>query len=174
MAVSVAAVVALSSCSLLQVAPSPGGSPTPAVTEVLDPSIPSSSPSATAATAAPEPTVTPTASPTRTPAPVPSGKKTVTPFITGALWDQSSGILDVEAYVPGLVEMDGTCTATATRAGHTATATATAAPGANDTECNPIDLTADQLSRGTWTITVSYVSKRSAGVSAARTVTVTK
>lgn len=174
--VSVAAVVALSSCSLLQVAPSPNGSPTPAVTDVLDPSMPSSgspSPSPTASPA-PDPTATPTHSPVPTAVPVPPGKKAVTPFITGALWDRSSGVLDVEAYVPSLVEVDGTCTVTATRAGHTATATATASPGAKDTECNPIDLTADQLSSGTWTITVSYVSKRSAGVSAPRTVTVTK
>jgi hypothetical protein len=171
-AVSVAAVVALSSCSLVQVARSATATPAPAVTEVLDPPMPSS-PSATGS-AAPAPTPTSTHSPVPTSAPVPPGKKKVTPVITGALWDHRSGVLDVEAYVPGLVEVDGTCTVTTTGAGHTATATATASPGAKDMECNPVDLTAGQLTSGTWTITVTYVSTRSAGVSAPRTVTVTK
>ena len=176
-AVSVAAAIALTSCSLLQVAPSPVVTSSPRSTEVTDPSIPVPTASATG-TPAPVPSATPTATATPVPTPSPSisrGSRTaVKPFVTAASWDQPSGTLTVTALVPNLVELDGTCTVTATNGSTTLSASATSAPGANDTECNPMTLSGSRLTAGTWSLVVTYSSKRSVGVSAAHTVTVTR
>jgi hypothetical protein len=172
-AVSVAAVVVLSSCSLLQVAPTPVVTSSPHQTEVIDPSIPTSTPSATA----PDPGATPFGSPTPTPAPtlVPgSTKRAVSPFVTLAGWDASSSELDVSALVPNLVEGGGTCTATVTKGGVTRTASAPAAAVSTYVGCNPMAIPGSALSSGTWTVRVSYSSRTAAGVSAAKTVEVTK
>jgi hypothetical protein len=174
-AVSVAAVVALSSCSLLQVAPSPVVTSSPRQTEVLDPSVPVPTPSATE-TALPQPAPT-FRSPTPTPKPtfVPgSTKRAVTPFVTLADWDASSAELDISAIVPGLVEGGGTCTATVTKDGVTRTASAPAAAVSTYVGCNPMTIPGRALSAGTWTVHVAYSSKAASGTSAAKSVEVTK
>jgi len=174
-AVSVAAAIALTSCSLLQVAPSPVVTSAPDSTAVTDPSVPSPTASAPD-TPAPVPSGTTSATAVPTPSPsISRGSRTaVTPFVTAASWDQPSGTLTVTALVPNLVELDGTCTVTATNGSITLSASATSAPGANDTECNPMMLSGSRLTAGTWSLVVAYSSKRSVGVSAARTVAVTR
>jgi hypothetical protein len=175
-AVSVAAMLALTSCSLLQVAPSAAVSPAP--TEVVDPSIPSASPSPSASdSATPDPSATPFGSPTPTPTPtlVPgSTKRAVTPFVTLADWDASADELDVSALVPNLVERGGVCTATVTKGGVVRTASASAAAVSTYVGCNPMTIPGAGLSAGTWTVHVTYSSPGAAGTSAAKTVAVTR
>jgi hypothetical protein len=175
-AVSVAAIVALSSCSLLQIAPTPVATSSPQQTEVIDPSIPLPTPSATGAPT-PDPSATPLGSPTpsATPTFVPgSTKRAVSPFITLADWDASSSELDVSAIVPNLVESGGTCTATVSKGTVVRTASAPAAAVSTYVGCNPMAIRGSLLSAGTWTVHVTYSSRTAAGVSAAKTVEVTK
>ena len=171
------AALALTSCSLLGVAPTSAATPTPSQGEILDPSIPTDEPTPTA-TVSPEPTAPATKSASPSPKPTttvhPSGKKQAQPFITSAAWDRGSSVLDVQALVPKTVDPDGRCTLKAQRGGVTVTATATASPGPQDMQCNPMDIAGSRLSSGTWTITVTYVSVRSEGTSALRTVKVAK
>lgn len=174
-AVSVAAVVALSSCSLLQVAPSPVATSSPQQSAVIDPSIPTPTPSAVTPT--PEPSATPFGSPTPSPTPtfVPgSTKRAVSPFVTLADWDSSSSELDVSAIVPNLVESGGTCIATATKDGVVRSASAPAVAVSTYVGCNPMTIGGSALSAGTWTVHVTYSSPTATGVSAAKTVEVTK
>ena len=175
-AVSVAAVVALSSCSLLQVAPSPVVTSSPHQTQATAPTTPAPVPTATD-TASPLPTEVPPWSPEPTPTltTVPgSTKKAVAPFVTRAGWDPSSAELQVGAIVPSVVESGGTCTVTASKGGVTRTATAPAAGVSSYTGCNPMTIPGSALSAGTWTVHVSYASKTAAGTSAAKSVEVTK
>lgn len=175
---SAAVSVALTSCSLIGVAPGPVATSSPLPTEVIDPSMPSETPSPSATEVpVPSPTATPSVSagPTSTPTTAPvSTKKKVTPFVTLADWDASSAELDVSALVPNVVESGGTCTATATKGGVVRTAAAPAAPVSSYVGCNPLVIHGSALTAGTWTVRVGYSSGTSAGVSAAKTVTVTK
>jgi hypothetical protein len=175
-AVSVAAVVALSSCSLLQVAPTPVVTSSPQQTQGTDPSVPT--PTATETDpATPVPSATPFGSPTPTPSPTllpGSTKRAATPFVTLADWDPSSHELDVSAIVPGLVESGGTCTATVAKGGVTRTAAAPAAAVSTYVGCNPMTIPGSALSAGTWTVHVSYSSRSAEGTSAAKTVQVTR
>ena len=175
-AVSVAAVVALSSCSLLQVAPSPAATSSPQQTAGTDPSTPVTTSSPTEAPS-PDPSATPFGSPTPSPTPtlVPgSTKRAVSPFVTFADWDASSSEIDVSAIVPNLVESGGICTATATQGGVVRTASAPAAAVSTYVGCNPMTIPGSVLSAGTWTVHVTYSSRTAAGVSAAKTVEVTR
>jgi hypothetical protein len=175
-AVGLAALLTLTSCSLLDPTPQP----TPVATKVVDPSMGAPSPDATTpapATASPgattEPTDAATASPSPSTTPADS-RKTVTPFISAAIWDKDSGLLDVEGMVPNVVEDDGTCTLVARKGGTVRMISQPAASAASTTTCNPLQLPGSQLSDGTWTVTISYVSARSKGVAASKTVTVTR
>jgi hypothetical protein len=175
-AVSIAAAVTLTSCSLLQVAPSPVATSSPS--EVIDPSIPAPSPTPTpTGSATPEPSATPIGSPTptATPTTIPgSTKHAVTPFVTLADWDASAHELDVSALVPNLVESGGTCTATVSKGGVTRTASAPAAAVSTYVGCNPMTIPGSALSAGTWSVRVTYSSRTAAGTSAAKTAEVTR
>lgn len=177
-AVGIAALLTLTSCSLLDPTPPP----TPVATKVVDPSMVAPTPDASTpapATASPGATAAPTDAATASPSPSASAtpsdaRATVTPFITIALWDRDSGLLDVEGMVPKIVEDDGTCTLVARKGSTVRMVSQPAAPTASSTACNPLQLPGAQLSDGTWTVTISYVSARSTGVAASKTVTVTK
>ncbi len=175
-AAGLAALLTLTSCSLLDPTPAP----TPVATTVVDPSMVAPTPDASAdptATASPGATTAPSApasaSPTPTAAPT-DARASVTPFITIAMWDRDSGLLDVEGMVPRIVEDDGTCTLVARKGDTVRMVSQPAAPSASSTICSPLQLKGSQLSDGTWTVTISYVSARSSGVAASKTVTVTK
>lgn len=90
-----------------------------------------------------------------------NGKKIVTPVITTVTASQ------VNAFVPGVFEEGGTCTATLTKAGQTITASSTAFQNVSYTSCAPIALTA-QASPGTWSAVITYSSSTSQGSSAAK------
>jgi hypothetical protein len=175
-AVGLAALLTLTSCSLLD----PEPQPSPVSTKVVDPSMVAPSPETSTsapATPAPSASAAPTDAATATPAPSASTgttRKAVTPFITSALWDTDGELLDVEGIVPKIVEDDGTCTLVARKGDTVRMVSQPAAPAASTTTCNPLQIPGSQLTAGTWTVTISYVSARSTGVAAAKTVTVTK
>src|SRR3990167_7976609 len=79
----------------------------------------------------------------------PSGKKQVTPVIT------SASRSEVNAYVSGVFEDGGTCTATATKDSQTITKDSTGFTNVSYTSCPPIQMS---LPAGTWSVVVSYSS----------------
>lgn len=92
------------------------------------------------------------------PAPTPSGKKQVTPIITSANHNE------VRAYVPGIFEEGGTCTATATKGTTTVAATSEGFQNSNYTSCAPINFVSPLNGNG-WSIVVNYSSSASEGKS---------
>ena len=171
-AAAIAVLLTLTSCSLL----GPDPEPSPVATAVVDPSMVAPTPDA-GTTAPADPTATPDA--TATAAPTPSAtptvaKRAVTPFITSALWDAEGDLLDVEGVIPKIVEDAGICTLVARKGTTVRMVSQPAAPAASTTTCNPLQIEGGQLSAGTWTVTISYISSASSGVSASRTVVVTK
>lgn len=94
-----------------------------------------------------------------------TGKKSVTPLIV------SANATSVTAYVPGVFEDGGTCTATATNDSSKATQISEGFKNASYTQCAPLTFT-KALTSGTWDIVVSYNSASAAGASAATKVIV--
>ena len=90
------------------------------------------------------------------PPPTSNGKKQVTPLISSA--DRS----EVRAYVPGIFEDGGTCTATATKGAQTETAISKGFKNVSDTQCMPIEWS---LLSGGWSVVVSYSSSTAQGKS---------
>jgi hypothetical protein len=174
---ALAALITLTSCSLLD---PEAPQPSPVSTKVVDPSMVAPTPDASTAapaTAAPGASAAPTDGATASPAPSAStgtARAAVTPFITSALWDTEGDVLDVEGIVPKIVEDDGTCTLVARKGETVRMISQPAAPSASTTTCNPLQIPGSQLTAGTWTVTISYVSARSTGVAATKTVKVTK
>ena len=69
----------------------------------------------------------------------------------------------VRAYVTGVFEEGGTCTATATKGGQTVAKSSIGFQNASYTQCAPIDWDTP-LSAGTWSLTVTYKSATAEGV----------
>jgi cytoskeletal protein RodZ len=72
---------------------------------------------------------------------------------------------EARAYVPGITENGGTCTATFTHGADRVTATSQALANVNYTICQPMRLDGPLNIQGTWTVTVSYSSKTATGTS---------
>lgn len=89
----------------------------------------------------------------------PGSKKSVAPTVTEA--NRSS----VKAYVTGIFEEGGTCTATFTKGDQTLTKTSDGFQNASYTQCAPMDLDSGFLSAGKWSVTVKYSSSTSEGTS---------
>lgn len=92
-------------------------------------------------------------------------KKSVTPIITNT----SSSI---NAYIPGIFEEGGVCTASFTKASITKTKTSVGFQNVSYTQCSPIVLENNFLSTGQWVVTVSYNSASASGASASQTIEV--
>lgn len=93
------------------------------------------------------------------PTPPPDTKKSVTPVITLA------NKTEVRAYVSGVFEDSGTCTATATQGSKTVTKSSAGFGNVSTTQCTP--LTWDTpLGAGTWQVIVRYNSPTASGQSA--------
>jgi|SRR3989344_1317864 len=88
-------------------------------------------------------------------------KKQITPIIT------SASKTEVRAYVSGIIEEGGTCTATATQGSQTISATGSGFDNVSYTQCAPISI---NLGSGTWSIVVSYSSPAAEGKSQAKVV----
>lgn len=95
---------------------------------------------------------TPSATPSQT-----GSKKAVTPIIT------SADSQEVRAYVPGVNEDGGTCTATFTRGQTKITASADGFSNVSYTSCKPIKVSG--LTAGSWSVVVGYSSVAAEGQS---------
>lgn len=89
------------------------------------------------------------------------GRKNVTPLISYA--DAST----VSAYIPGIFEEGGACTATFTYGDDKITQISKGFQNSNYTSCEPLTLQSPLNIKGEWEVTVSYSSTRSVGTSAA-------
>ena len=92
--------------------------------------------------------------------------------VTYAGWDAGTGSVEVNAFVSGVIEDGGTCTAALTLGSTTRTVTAPAAADATTTGCTPMIVPGDQLSAGDWQAVVTYTSATAEGRSPATGVTV--
>lgn len=92
----------------------------------------------------------------------PSGKVKVTPVIVNANKNE------ISAFVQGIVEDGGICTATLTNSSSTVTKSSTGIANVSYTTCPPINL-GNSLGTGTWTVVVSYDSSKAAGQSSLKT-----
>lgn len=93
-------------------------------------------------------------------------KKSVKPVITNATSD------NVSAYVSGIFEDGGSCTATFTKGTSTLSKTTSGFQNVSYTQCAPFDLDSGYLSKGTWTVSVKYSSSTSEGTSDNKTIEV--
>lgn len=96
-----------------------------------------------------------------------SGTKTSSVVITSPSSSNPAGT-GVRAYVNGVFEEGGTCTATATQGSSTVAKSSTGFGNVSYTQCAPIDWDAP-LGAGKWTISVSY---KSASTSSSQSVTI--
>lgn len=95
------------------------------------------------------------------------GKVQVSPVITSAT------STEVRAFVSGVFEDNGTCTATFKQGGTSFTKQSAGFGNVNSTNCTPITLTrSDFSSAGQWTVIVTYSSTKAAGSSSSSTFTV--
>lgn len=85
----------------------------------------------------------------------PSGKKQVSVIITNASADS------VNAYISGVFEEGGTCSATFTQGGTTVTRTSVGFANVSYTQCAPI--TPDLPNSNGWSVVVSYTSPAAEG-----------
>lgn len=90
-----------------------------------------------------------------------TGKKAVVPTITN-----TSG--SINAYVSGIFEEGGTCTATFTKDGTTLAKSSAGFQNVSYTQCAPISISGF-LSPGRWSVVLAYISADSEGTSAAQT-----
>jgi len=73
-------------------------------------------------------------------------------------YDDTTGSVEVDGYLPGVAEDSGTCTLTLTRDAVTVTAAVPGTENINDTDCGGAAVPRAQLSPGTWTAVLSYSS----------------
>jgi hypothetical protein len=75
-------------------------------------------------------------------------------------------VLDIRAFVPGVIEGDGKCTATLTRNNLTVTRTVDAFIDARTTQCRANAIPLSEFSQsGIWNLVVSYQSSKHSGTS---------
>lgn len=105
----------------------------------------------------------------------PSGttKQSVKPVISYASQLYTSGAVEVGAYVNGVFEDGGTCTATFKLGSSSFIKSVTAVKNVNAVNCPVMSATANEFTpKGTWSVTVSYDSKTASGLSDARQIEV--
>jgi hypothetical protein len=84
-------------------------------------------------------------------------------FVTYSGWSGQTGAFEVSAYLPGVVEDDGTCTLTLTQESDTVTASLPANRDATSTSCGGLAVAGSDLAPGHWSAVVTYESKASRG-----------
>jgi len=116
-----------------------------------------------------EPTATPTPTPTPTTAP---GRTNVPVKVTLSEIEDDIQQLHFAVTMSGIAEEGGVCTATATKSSKKVTVSQKAEYNVNRTECGGLRFALADLSKGSWKVTVSYLSKKYSGTSAVTTVKV--
>lgn len=94
-----------------------------------------------------------------TPPTATSDKNTVKPTITNA--NQTT----VNAYISGIFEENGSCTATFTKGSSTLTKSSVGFQNVSYAQCAPINIDPGFLSNGSWIVSVKYSSEKSEGIS---------
>jgi hypothetical protein len=94
----------------------------------------------------------------------------VTPIIIDAGYYDNQ--LEVRSFVPGIFEAGGTCTVTASKGNEKVSKQSAASQGATTTDCPVTNIPRSELSAGSWTVVVSYVSTTNQGSSETRIVEV--
>lgn len=97
----------------------------------------------------------------------PGQKTAVTPVLVDVgVYD---GFVEIRAYISGVVEDRGTCTATLKQGSRTVVKTTTGAADATTSRCVPFRFPASDLgASGTWSVTLSYGSDSAQGTSTAQ------
>jgi hypothetical protein len=106
---------------------------------------------------------------TDTPVKTTSGHADV--VLTYAGFEDSSGTVQANGFVAGVIEEGGTCTLTLTMGGQEVSATSTASADATTTSCGLLE-TSGSLLPGTWDAVLSYSSEDTEGTSEHVAVTV--
>lgn len=102
--------------------------------------------------------------------PTPAGQKNpVTTVLTS--WGPKGQSIEARGSV-SVVESGGTCTLTATKGSQSASQSIAATPNAQNVSCGLITIPSSSLTPGSWSITLSYSSTASEGISQAQTVEV--
>lgn len=135
--------------------PEPGASPT------STPSRPTPSPSSPAPS-------TPSATPTETPAPTVAPSPTTTPGtadvdVVIVTIGVEAGAIEASGLVASSPEDGGTCRLEATQGGLTLSAESASSRGPESNFCGLLVIPADQLSGGSWSVTLGYTSPTSTG-----------
>ena len=93
-----------------------------------------------------------------------TGKKSVKPVIT--YLGQVDQEVRINAYVPGVFEDGGTCTAVLTQSGSRVTGSSTAFGNVSTTNCPPVTIPRSQFPNGgDWQLVVEYNSSTATGIS---------
>lgn len=76
--------------------------------------------------------------------------------------------LEIRAFIPGVVENNGTCTANLSKGSNTVTGSSKVFADATTSQCEPITIALNKFPQsGTWSLTVSYSSEKYTGTSQA-------
>lgn len=94
----------------------------------------------------------------------PDAKKSVAIGVSFA--DVYEGNVEIRAFVPSVIEGNGTCKATLTNGSQTAIASSPGFIDSRSTQCEPIYIPLSKFPvKGTWKLVVTYTSPTSAGLS---------
>lgn len=103
-------------------------------------------------------------------APSSNPQTTASPFITYAA--QQGQSIQVNGYVGGVFEDNGTCLATFTKGDLKVTGESKGIADSDHTTCPPITIPRSSFSSGTWSVVLSYSSDTASGSSQARNVVI--
>ncbi len=96
--------------------------------------------------------------------PADGSKKSVKPIITQA--QELDNRININAYIPGIFEDGGTCTASLVMGSSKVTATSSGFANVSNTNCTPINIPLGQFPRsGDWNLTLDYNSGSAVGKS---------
>lgn len=99
-------------------------------------------------------------------------KKTVGVAITYTGPGNDPSTIEVQAFVSGIIEGTGTCTASLTSGSVNITSSSPAFIDATTTQCEPMIISRAKLSSGQWSVSVHYDSPTSTGTSQDKTITI--
>ncbi|MCZ2806482.1 hypothetical protein O2W18_15335 [Modestobacter sp. VKM Ac-2983] len=116
-------------------------------------------------------TIEPEPTEVATEAPVEDSDGNVLVVLTYAGQDESTGVVQANGYVRGVIEEGGTCSLTLTRGDTEVIATTNATADATTTSCGLLETSPD-LAAGTWEAVLSYASAGAEGTSDELKVTV--
>jgi hypothetical protein len=119
---------------------------------------------------APDPTDVATDPPVTLPPAAPDGGLPI--VLSYAGWNTTTGQVEVDGYLPGIVEDDGTCTLTLTDGSTSVESTVPGSADASTTSCGGAAVPGERLHPGTWTAVLTYASDTSHGTSGPTDVTV--